>query len=289
MRNSPRHNSAYVLLMTLLLLVMAAVAMLGVSRLSLQRAVASLREEEELQRKWASLSCRRTLLPRAETILAAAEARSREPVIQVTSTLTLVGQEVRLVFTDEQAKLNLNHIATDESTQCVQSAVGRLAHGPGLEMRFRPLASSAQLDVPSLSSWGQVFQNPSGGQLMGSPDGYPSPVGAITCWGDGRLNFQRTSGEALEERIRDSVGIAFVSQITGLRRETPGIGIDRVIDELELSSVQRSNLREALTSRSSCHGLWIATTSVRTGATKYELLVEDRSAQPVPRTYYFNW
>jgi hypothetical protein len=156
-----------------------------------------------------------------------------------------------------------------------------------LKTRLRPSVSTALPGVPRLASWGQVFVQAPASALLGERD--DSPVANITCWGDGRINFQRAAPEALEERLRGVVGTQIAGQIISLRREVPGIGVDGVLERLDLDSVRRSNLRGVLTSQSECHGMWLVMTSVRTGAMRYEMFVDDRRALPAPRQYVFCW
>src|SRR5437660_206248 len=94
----------YALLLVLFVMALAATAMAAVCRLSLEQTTQASRAEADLQRRWAVITCRAVLLPKAEAII----AKSKEPMSQVAREIRLNGQPLTLVFGDEQAKANLN-------------------------------------------------------------------------------------------------------------------------------------------------------------------------------------
>ena len=130
-------SRGYVLILTLFLLVIAAVAMVGVVRASMGRALAAVDAQRDLQRRWGTVSCARTLLPRAESILNAAEQRTGRPAAAVDIALTLGGQPFALTVADEQAKLNVNALYESGKRPAVERAARDAA--PGLAVRLRPM------------------------------------------------------------------------------------------------------------------------------------------------------
>src|SRR6476660_8633708 len=97
-RRNHRHPRGYVLLLTLMLLAVAAAALAGACRGALQKALLATRAQEDLQRRWGVLSCRAALLPKAERVLAVSvDHASAETQFDV----TLGGQAMTLVFGDE--------------------------------------------------------------------------------------------------------------------------------------------------------------------------------------------
>src|SRR3954464_12541558 len=98
----PRHG--YALLLVLFVMALAATAMAAVCRMSLEKTMQASRAEGDLQRRWAVITCRSVLLPKAEAII----ARSKEPASQVAREVRLNGQPLTLIFSDEQAKANVN-------------------------------------------------------------------------------------------------------------------------------------------------------------------------------------
>src|SRR3954469_11264965 len=101
----PRRRG-YALLMVLLVLALAAAALAGVCRLSLEKAVRASRAAEDLQRRWGVITCRSVLLPRAEDVLSAAQADG--PTAETRREIRLGDLSFTLVFGDEQAKANVN-------------------------------------------------------------------------------------------------------------------------------------------------------------------------------------
>ena len=86
-----RQRSGYVLLLTLLLVSIAATAMTVVGRRSLAAGLRARESHEALQRRWAVTSCQRTFLPQAEAILDRAGQQSAQPVSTVRFELELSG------------------------------------------------------------------------------------------------------------------------------------------------------------------------------------------------------
>src|SRR6476469_941860 len=96
-RVPPRYRRrAYILVMVLVVLAIAAAALSGICRLSLDRAVRASRAAEDLQRRWAVATCRSVLLPRAEAVLVSAA----EPAAEVRRDVRLGGKSFTLVFGD---------------------------------------------------------------------------------------------------------------------------------------------------------------------------------------------
>src|ERR1700735_3589628 len=103
---APRRHRGYVLLTSLLLLLLVSAAMASACRLSLRQALAAQEAQRSLQARWASISCEKTLLPLAETILTAEENRTHVPVVSCWRSMNLGGVDVQLLIADEQAKIN---------------------------------------------------------------------------------------------------------------------------------------------------------------------------------------
>ncbi|MGB0766887.1 MAG: hypothetical protein ACPGYV_04180 [Phycisphaeraceae bacterium] len=119
MKVKRRRQSGFALLLTLVLLMIAAVALSHTARLSAGEALHALEQSEQLQRRWAVASLRETLLPRAAGLLAEASAvpvdENGDPILGPNRALPgtdlrvrceLAGLGYDLVFTDEQAKFN---------------------------------------------------------------------------------------------------------------------------------------------------------------------------------------
>jgi len=113
-RRRVRQRSGYVLIMTLVMIVIAALSLAGLARRSLLLANESIIAQRELQRYWGTQSCRHLLLDQANAIFENLEAPHAEGELpwpaprQLTASVTLAGMTYRLWLGDEDAKLNLN-------------------------------------------------------------------------------------------------------------------------------------------------------------------------------------
>lgn len=202
----------YVLLMILLLLPVAAVAMAGVVRLSLHRAVEAQQAEQQLQVRWALRSAQQTLGPQMQQALEEADRASPEPVAGWQGELVLAGRPMTIVLFDEQAKVNLNALVHRRGPDMAQEALRTLMrrHGTALPLALRPLArpspetsgprrphltapspahdAQARQEqavtgpgAPAYTSFGQIFAAATPEQLLGRenrlPGSRPAPHG----------------------------------------------------------------------------------------------------------------
>ncbi len=285
----PHRHHGYVLLLTLLVLALAATALAAVSRASVSRAAQSVRREEELQRRWATLSTRHTLLPQAERLLGQAERSTRRPQQQWTLRLDLAGHTYELVIADEQAKLNVNALLRERGAARAQRDVrdALRAAGSPLTPRFVGVSAAqpslaARLDSPEaqspLDSFGQVFPGV-------APEALPSSL--ITCWGDGSLNFRRASAVALTQYCAPQIDTLAMQRFLELRDGSPDAPLEVLLNRLQLPQSASEDLEERLTDASACHSIWI---SARTPQRSwYYFTVSDRSISEPQRIVSFTW
>lgn len=119
MRNSARRDNGFALLLTLLLVMIAGVALVALAQQSTGEALRAVEQTEALQRRWAVTSCRATLLPRTQRLFEAlnrpetdadglplTDAAPPEPTVHHWVRCRLAGIDYDLVLTDEQAKYN---------------------------------------------------------------------------------------------------------------------------------------------------------------------------------------
>lgn len=123
MSQTHRRTRGYALLLTLVLLAIAAIALAQVARQSTDEALSAREQTQSLQRRWAITTCRATLLPRAQGLLASAAPNDDEggdaaallglpdsirqtAPGELRTDCELAGISYELVFTDEQAKYN---------------------------------------------------------------------------------------------------------------------------------------------------------------------------------------
>lgn len=278
--------------MVLTVLAIAAAALAGICRMSLERAVRASRAEEDLQRRWAVATCRSVLLPRAEAVLASAA----EPGPEVRRDIRLGGQSFTLVFGDEQAKANVNRLYRAGGLAEAERAARTLAGGTeGVAVELRPLAVRAQSKddaaedpPPAFESFGQVFLHAPASALIERSGTSQPPAAVLTCWGDGSLNFRRARVEALREACARHANGAQVGRLLEIRSKRPNIDASEALDQLTLTDRAREALDELLVDESACHSLWIISRSDR--RSWYDLAVADGSAgEEGQRVMVFSW
>lgn len=230
MKSRSHSQHGFVLLLTLIILALVAVVMVDVSRRSVGHAAAAIEAERDLQRRWGAASAREAVMPRIVTILSEEQERRGEPVTELAVSLELGGQGFDLVVADEQAKANLNDLyrerGLDALTRVASETVGvdvqglRVALSP--DSRFtRGTGSDPESDtpdVPAFESWSQVFgQTPPDVLLRVDEEGW-RPVADLTCWGDGRLNINRASRQAIAIHAGDLLSTRDRNRLIELRQ-----------------------------------------------------------------------
>lgn len=262
-RRRDRRNG-YVLLMTLALLVIAALSQAGLARRSLQAALASSEAQRDLQRRWAASSCRDFLLPQAEAIFIQLEEQAEQssrrwPTPHSLEAVIRLGDlDVSIVLSDEDAKTNLNALHSKKPAN-VHLALMQYS-STGLVPELRPdMSREAKLRKRSFATWGQVFPIAS---VLSLPDGWERLTKAssdLTCWGDGKPNIRRASDKTLETVAATAVGGAGARKLLEVRRsQKEDLLLADLLESLELRRADQLKLRSVLSDRSSCYGLWVA-------------------------------
>jgi hypothetical protein len=240
-----------VLVMTLLVLVVAAVALSAVTAESHQRAMAARTAQDELQRRWAALSCERTLLPRTAEILSNPKPRAR-----LVETLELGGQRLHLVFGDEQAKVNINLLAKSMDGAALRERLNHVA-GPGAAIDLLPTInrtkekSGKETASYSFASYGQVFGETQPGQLAG-------PITArLTCWGDGRLNTKAASPAALAAVAATVLDKDELLRFDHLQKKNPDATWRDLFRGANILPDKVKTMESHVTEESACKSLWV--------------------------------
>jgi hypothetical protein len=299
-----RHPRGYVLLLTLLLLAIAAAALAGVCRLGLRQAVVAARAQDDLQRRWGVLTCRAALIPKAPEVFASLPAARAEARL----TLELNGQSVTLVFGDEQAKANVNQMLALHGPAAARTAVQRLSQSAGaasLGVELRPLAIEPDVGdtvadpnpdrgalpdftvEPVLETWDQVFRAPAAPDLLRRRAPLPSIASNLTCWGDGSVNARRASREAMEAACGKWLRPAEVAKLVLAREKDPNFDLWEALDALGLPEARRDAADRLLTDESTCYSLWIVTRTP--GRDWYDLSVAEVTAAGVSGVQVLSW
>lgn len=297
MKRSPHRQHGFALLLTLVLLMIAAVTLSQVARQSAGEALHALDASEDLQRRWAVTSCRATLLPRAAGVLASAAqgpvddkagplpvARRLPPGTEFRVMCELAGVPCELVFTDEQAKYNPTAIGFLEvdgkslvNKRAMRTAISELSGARedperlgGGSVLLRPMldldeqedkdgtAASSQDEPPLLyDGYGQLFDGVGPQYLMGQ-SGQPGAAANVTCWGDGRLNLYRAPTSVIKKVLVPVLGAQGCAEFLVARNEMPGLTSEDWLSTLvQVSPDRRALAQSLLVERSQTQGLWV--------------------------------
>jgi type II secretory pathway component PulK len=287
-----------VLLMTIVLLALVATAAAGLASRSLQAAADAAQASEDLQRRWAELSCRAVLLPRAPRLLdgTAPGRPDAEPIVKLQRRIVLSGQAIDLVFTDEQAKANVNWLFGRQDTGRREHLVRRLlpVGADGSRVKLQPSsATAAAPGAPAahenpFGSYGQLFDKAQPALLLGNLlTDLSGDADQLTCWGDGRLNVHRATSEALAAVCGPQLGPMEVARLLELRGQSPRLPLGRLLDQLALSHDDRRQVEDRLRDDSRCYGLWIVFQTPR--RSWYSFAVADLSGSAGVSVMSFEW
>lgn len=285
-----RRRRGVVLLIVVACIVIAGLAMVGVTRQSLQLATASLESESELQQRWGTISLQRTLLHSAPKIFADLDKRSLATgnagpfPCTVGSKILLGGMKYDVLLADEQAKLNLN-FAYHARGKNIAELLARKMKGRGeLRVRMMPEVASAapsshtvgrrdaaeraddEPDMPpppaAFRHWGQVFDLAySRGGRVASPL-LPLATSRITCWGRGEVNITRAPNDVIEETCRAVLGPGVARKLVSQYRENPTLNVQQIARQLDVDSQELRALGQLLTTQSSTYSLWLTSASL---------------------------
>ena len=278
-RRSVRHRG-YVLLMTLLVLAIAAAATASVCRMSLAKALRAGRAEEGLQQRWGALSCRTVLLPRAEQALATSPSPA---AVEVRRDLRLGRVEFTLVFGDEQAKANVNEIfrrgGRAEAERAARELVAAAGASARIDLSPRPGATAADGNntadqEPAFASLAQLFGDTPPAELLARRGSGDSLSALVTVWGDGLLNVRRARPAAMQQACRPHLNAAQVQKLLAARDAKPAdeFDLDEELERAKVSQSRRDALDDRLDVDSTCHSLWVISRGAA-GRTWYDLTV----------------
>ena len=287
---APARSRGYVLLLVLFVVALAAAAMAGICRMSLEKAVHASRAEAELHRRWAIITCRSVLLNKAEAVLSKAQG----PVSEVRREIALGGLKYTLIFGDEQAKANVNLLYAQSGLAGAEREVRSIvqASGAAIPVELRPIPGRGKMfgspdadenEPLAFEGFGQVFGRTQPQVLVAGRGAAPSATAGITCWGDGSLNLRRASDEAVRAVLAHHLPAGEISRLLAFRARNPKLEDSELLDALALPAARREAVEDLLTSESACHSLWIISDSGdRNG---YDLAITEGEAAVI----MFNW
>ena len=251
----------YVLVMTLLVLVIAAVALSAVTAESHQHAMAARTAQDELQRRWAALSCEQTLLPRIPVILASGE----KPRGRMVHMLELGGQKLMLVLGDEQAKANVNLLAQFMDATTLRETLNQLT-GPGVAIDLLPTVtktkdkSGKETATASFASYGQVFGETPPAKLAGNVS---SITGRLTCWGDTKLNTKAASPLAVRAIAATVLDKPELLRFDQAQKKSPDAAWRDLFVTANILPDKVKTMESRVTEGCACSSLWVVPDDAR--------------------------
>jgi len=109
----------------------------------------------------------------------------------------------------------------------------------------------------------------------------------LTCWGDGRIHYRKASDLVLQAGAQAAVGPVTAVRLVNLRRQSPSLKLNQLLDELALRQSEKLRLRDRLTDESTCYSLWL--TRKGSERTFYSLMVTEKTGDGSFRVQRFTW
>jgi hypothetical protein len=291
--------------------------MVAVSRGALRHQAAARLAADEMQHRWAVVSCRNATLPYAESILAIEEAerhRATLPPLPLFRTqLRLGGETLEVTVADEQAKANVNLLLdhADRTTAETRLTAGLASLAGGLHVRLRPAGSPAPVATTrasttqpaavaqAISGFGQIFESPTPQMLM-TRHGDWRLADLLTCWGTGQVNLRRVSLDALRVvggsltaiergrliKARDDL---FSGRGLPVRPAAGGVDSNPINRIVAAAGINARSARgvPTFTGVSACYSVWIIADDGRRSS--YYFSVRDETEKEHPKTAAMVW
>ena len=295
------HRRGFALVLTLALLALAAVTLAQVGRQSLAEISHALDAETKLQRDWAFTSVERTLLSRAESLLATAEpdAIPFHGAGVVRYELELGELRLHLRLADEHAKVPLptlvDALDREPAQRQLQPLLRNTSTGAGLVVRLQPLpgggggsggGGGGEARWGIFESFDQVLRPRDATALTATHlvgdthfDHRPAVIDTISPWSDAPVHWRRASRDVLETVLTPRLSPGLVHRLVELRREDPEQGLSRILDELDLTEAERTHADTWIGNETGTYSLWVTIT--RTDETRHA-----SPHQPRPRDHH---
>ena len=220
-------------------------------------AMLAVGEQEQLQLRWGSLSCRAAALAQAETILAQQEETSGAPQPVVTGDADLGGLRFHLVIADEQAKLDVNRIQNDLGSGVLMETLQKVqaTRRDALAVDLSPHADATK-GGRLYSSLEQVLAVRHPSQLLQAGQEPESISSDLTCYGVA-VNLARVKPSVLAVALQGVLNDSDVAKILALRAKQKSITLADVYTALKLPQSRQAKLSGRVADRSRCHSVWV--------------------------------
>jgi len=288
-RRLQARRRGYIMLAVLVCLLVVGMAMTTLAQRSLRLSTTALERQRELQLRWGTLSCQRTILPAAQRLFAQLQEQATDPSVPAPATFTMnvvLGEfQFELLLADENAKLNVNSVYHHRGRAGAERFVNRnLPPQIRLPVRLDPEAKPGKpLDAlladealpDALRSWGQVFDFSLATGVQDHRWIVPQLTGRMTLWGQGRLNVRRATDGAIIEACQLVVSAAAARRLQKACRDQPKHQVDLLVKQLNVDDEKQLLLQDMLTEYSSCYSLWTTATSRHLAAQRLSVIQVD--------------
>jgi hypothetical protein len=195
------------------------------------------------------------------------ETEIGEPVAQVRTEITLNKQVFTVIVNDEQAKVNINALLQHQGRDAARTFAQRQLPGTmnSGEVYLPMLYEVSASDQPErYSDTSQHHGIVSINHLLPgfAPDlvdfTQGDPFKALTCWGDGRINFNRAPIDRVREITQPLMGTIQAQRLRDLLASSGNITLDTALDDIGISDDAVPELLQRLTLESRCYSAWIS-------------------------------
>lgn len=258
-------NKGYILLTTIFMVVIVAVALDGLCRKYLDKTIQVHRQAENLQLRWGTLSITKALTPNIESLLQNAEAESNEPIFQQRHELTLGDCRFDIVIADEQAKFDVNQFYIKKGLRSTSQALRNIIYSRSLIpiIELTPTLEHEMQDEKSrpFTSYNRIFPDIEVTELLPILPDEPATMECITFFSNGRMNFLRAEEEVLSAYCEPELTNKDIQGLVKLRSEIPGISLSKAMSKLDLSAEKIKKAKALLTDKSSVHSILCTATA----------------------------
>lgn len=257
------YNSAFVLVIALLVIAISGVVLASCARYSCQKALQASSAQQELQIRWGTISCKEVILPAAESVLREATEDSVPTLVERPNrylSLSLSGLTYHLLLSDEQAKMNVNTTLRYRGSQGVAESLAALQQDIPIRLpqRIGRKETGGKNTTPTSYSFFDdllVYDHPT--QLVSPVEPTRRISSKITFWTEGKINFRRASPAVLREATKGLIESSLLGQLLQIRESLPDCTLGEALSQMELKRTQRRNILRHITDQSNCHSLWV--------------------------------
>ncbi len=259
-----RSRRGLTLLITLVVIALAATMLTRLSAYSIQATFSARQEERRLQQKWSYLSARLAIKDQVEQLFEDSDAQSELAGIgwpyphQIQISYELAGTNYELILMDEQAKLNLNQVY-EHRPELLPSFIAMQRQVSGLTIPLIPNAAYPRLlekDQLPFHSLGQILNLSSSSYRPKTAKSLVAFSGSLSTSQLTQLNLRRAPEDILRQTLQLVLTATETEELIDKRASYSGTLTDWMRG-LDLPQRRRAPLRRLLTERSTSYSLWI--------------------------------